>query len=40
MTTYAEASCYTCNAQLTVEEHAHGDGNCLACFQKGEKVDA
>ena len=33
----AEAGCYTCDAQLTAEEHAHGDGNCLACFEKGEQ---
>ena len=30
----AEASCYTCDRQLTEQEHGLGDGNCLACFEE------
>jgi len=33
---YAGASCYTCNKPLTRYEEAHGDGNCLRCFQELE----
>ena len=33
----AEAGCYTCDGQLTADEHAQGDGNCASCFEKGEQ---
>ena len=33
-TPMAEASCYTCDGQLTEKEHGGSDGNCTACFEE------
>ena len=32
ITGMSECSCYTCKRQLTKQEEAQGDGNCMACF--------